>query len=411
MRPISRFFTTTTAIFGSFWLFSPSSGQDLSTLVGARDPFGLDRVFSFGLGEGAIPGLSTDIKGGVGVGISTSVGYDSNFFHAEHNAESEFIAALTPSVFYNSDPEGGAPTVFSATYNPSYNAYLHHSDLDRFNQSADASLVVRGSRTTLSFVGGYHQISGTDRLAGKFVEGALFNLGLQGSYQLAPRTSLNAGATYSTSTYFTGSIESAEVIGANVGAFWAATERFSLGPAFSYSTTKSDNIGTRDSTSVMAQANYQASEKIHVSGSLGAQFSSNSRDSGGSTAGLTGGLDATYAIDERWAWNASVQYVTVPAPAQTNYVVKDLSMSTRLSRQLKIGVASAGVNYTVSNFESVGPVNSGIGNDRNVSLFLGYSRGFLNDRLGFESTASYLVDRGQTDWNQLLVNMSLHLNF
>lgn len=411
MRSISRFFTTTTAVFGSVWLFSSTNGQDLSTLVGARDPFGLDRVFSFGIGGGVLPGITSDIKGGVGLGISSSVGYNSNFFQDEHNGQSEFTATLTPSITYTSDPEGGAPTMFSASYNPSYNAYLHHSDLNRFNQSADAALVVRGSRTTLSLVGGYQQISGTDRLAGQFVEGALLNFGLQGSYQLAPRTSLNAGANYSTTTYFTGSSVGAEVFGANAGASWAATERFSFGPAFSYSTTKSDNIGMRDSSSVSVQANYQASEKIHVSGSLGVQFSSNSRDSGSTTAGLTGGLDAIYVIDERWAWNASVQYVTVPSPTQENYVVKDLSLSTGLSRQLKIGVVTAGVNSSLSKYESVGAVSSAIDNDRNLSLNLGYSRGFLNDRLGFSSSVSYVVDRGQTDWDQVLVNMSLHLNF
>lgn len=413
MRSQSLLPNRAAAAFAGLWLLVPrlADGQEISSLVGARDPFGLDRVFSFGTGGGPIPGIASDLKGGLSFGFSSSTIYDSNIFHDEDDPQSSVSSNFSPSINYVSDPEGGAEFSLSAYYTPTYSAYWNDQDLSSYQNSGGVSLTARGGRTTLSLVGGYSEIAGTDRLAGEFVEGALLNLSVQGGYQLAPRTSVSGGMSYSTTYYSSGSSVAADVFGANIGGFWAATERFSFGPALSYSTSESDNIGKRKSWSASFQANYQAGERIHVAGSLGVQWSTNSRESGSSDASLTGGLDAVYTINELWSWNASIQYVTVPSPTEMNYAVNNLSLSTGVSRQLRIGTASAGLNYTVSDYQSVGPVASELGNDRYTNVFLSYQRGFLNDRLGFNSSIEYGLDRGQSEWEQVLISLGLSVSF
>jgi hypothetical protein len=413
MRSSSIFLKRSAAALAGVWFLAPrlAEGQELSTQVGARDPFGLDRAFSFGTGGGAIPGISTDLKAGVTMGVAASTVYNSNIFNSDDDPQGSVFSNFSSNIAYSSDPEGGADIVFNAFYTPTYSAYWDDQDLSSFQNSGGMSLAVTGGRTTLSLTGGYSEVAGTDRLAGEFVNGALLSLALQGGYQLAPRTSVNAGATYSSTYYSSGASVAADVRGANAGAFWAATERFSFGPAISYSSSESDNIGKRDTWSATVQANYQAGEKIHVAGSLGTQWSNNSRDPGSSDAGLTGGLDATYNIDERWSWNGSVQYVTVPSPTEMNYAVNNLSLSTGVSRNLDIGTASAGISYTVSDYQSVGPVASELGNERFSSVYLGYQRGFLNDRLGFNSSIRYSLNRGQTEWNQIVISLGLSMSF
>ncbi len=222
---------------------------------------------------------------------------------------------------------------------------------------------------------------------------------------------MSGGLSASTTTYQTSTSTGADIYSANVGAFWSATERFSFGPAFSCSTTKSDNTGTRESESASVQANYMVSEKVHIGGSLGLQWSQNSRASSNSSASLTGGLNASYIINELWSCGASVQHVNVPAPSQQNYIVNDLSMGATLTRQLKIGSISGGFNHSISSYESVGPVLADLSDEKYSSVFLSYQRGFLNDRLGFNSSINYALNRGTTDWEQVLVSVGLSVQF
>ncbi len=394
-----------------FASFPSASGQDISTLVGLRDPFNLDSLFSFG-GGGVLPGVSQGLKGGISAGIATSTIYDSNLFLDETGQQGSVSSAISPSVSYISDPEGGARYSISAAYLPSYSIYYDDPDLNQFHNSGSVSFAAQGSRTTISLIGAYSQISGTDRLARQFVNGALFNVAIQGGYQLAPRTSVNAGASVSKSYYSgSGSVEGADVYGANAGAFWAATERLSFGPAMTYSTSESPNIGKRESWSFSGQANYLVDERIHIAGSLGVQWSQYSRESGGSPAGLTGGFDASYQLSELWSLSGSIVYVTVPSPSDLNFVVNDLTYSAAVSRQLRIGSLAAGANYTLSDYSSVGPTGAGIETDARASVFVSYGRAFLHERLGFNSNLSYSVNSGRFDYDQVTASVGVNVSF
>ena len=281
-------------------------------------------------------------------------------------------------------------------------------------------MVLTGSRTTISAYAGYSQDSGTDRLAGGFFTGSSLSLGLQGSYQLGPRTSVFAGWSTSLSDYGNG--EDGTGGGAdsavgfdnhsfNVGGFWAATERFSFGPSFSYSTSTSDNTGSRDSWGFSLQANYKAAERIQLGGSLGFQYSENSREQDSGNFNLTGSLNASYQINELWSWGNSIQSGIVPSPAQTNYVINNWSVSSSLNRALLIGSAGIGVDLQFSSFDTVGPTGVLQNDENNYGVVLSYQRPLFDDRVGFNSSLRYSFNDGDSNWSQIQINAGLSMQF
>ncbi|MES2925090.1 MAG: hypothetical protein V4819_26280 [Verrucomicrobiota bacterium] len=388
--------------------------QNFTIRSGYLNPFGVNGPLPFGKPLDTADGIG--LKGGFNTAISLNSAYDSNFLQSENDPESEFSLSLTPSVFYTSDPEGGARIVMTGGYTPSANVYLNNSDFSGVDQSGNVSLIVSGSRTTISAYAGYGEDSGTDRFAGGFLTGSALSVGLQGSYQLAPRTSISAGWS-SAITEYGGEYGENSAVGfnghsVNLGGFWAATERFGLGPSLTYSTDSSDNTGGSNSWGASLQANYKAAERIQLSGSLGTQYSVYSRESGSGGFNLTGSFNASWQIDEIWSWSGSIQSGIVPSPIYTNYVINSWSISSSLNRSLSSGSAGLGLNMDFSNFESVGPTG-GVTQDaqENVSLFLNYSRPLFRDRVGFNASIQYTLNSGDSDWQQILLSAGLSKSF
>ncbi len=176
-------------LLGAFPLTSEvSPGQNLTLQVANVEPFALIGV----RGDQSILnlGMEKGLKGDVAYGASLNSAYDSNFFLREDNPESEFSTILAPWIKYQSDPEGGAPISLTANYSPVARAYWHNSDFNDVDQSGSGSLTFTGSKSTVSLFARYDELAGTDRLTGEFVNGYVLSAGIQGSHQIAPRTSL-----------------------------------------------------------------------------------------------------------------------------------------------------------------------------------------------------------------------------
>jgi hypothetical protein len=393
-----------------------ANAQNFTARTADLDPFGVNGPLPFGT---AFEGLTGGgIKGGFSAGISLQSTYDSNFFLTEDDPESDITFSLAPAFTYTTDPEGGARAVISASYQPVANAYLENSDLNSFDQSGSVSMVVSGSRTVISAYAGYSQQSGADRLAGGFFTGSALSVGLRGSYQLAPRTSVFGSLSASSTEYSNGatpdgdsSAEGYDSYSANIGGFWSATERFSLGPSFSYSTTDSGITGTRDSWGFAVQASYKAAERIQLAASLGVQHSENSRESDDDGFNLTGGLNASYQINELWTWGASIQSGVVPSPTQSDYLINNWSFSSSLNRQLLIGSAGFGLSFDSSNYESVGPTAGSQDSEEYFSAFLSYQRPLFNERVGFNTSLRYSFNNGQNEWSQIQLSAGLSTQF
>jgi hypothetical protein len=387
---------------------STANAQNFTTLVADLQPLSLIGMTS---SAGSMVGLDQGLKGGFSFGLGVKSSYDSNFLLDENATEDEWEADLLPQIRYFTDPEGGAPIAVSADYSPSYRSYLNHSALDGFDQSGGVTMKIEGSKTRITAYAKYSEVAGTDRLIGQFVNASILSAGLQASYQVAPKTSISSSLTASQSDYSSSSVVGSEIYTAQVGGFWAATERFSFGPSIRYSMTKSDLTGDRDAWALLMQARYQVGERIAVSGSLGAEATKNSRDAGNDAVKMTGDLTANYTINELWAWRNSVRYVTVPSPTTVNYVVNNLMISSELNRQFLKATAGLGMELNVSDYTGVGTVTETPLAEDNYSVFLSYHRTIFTERLAMDSRVRYTVNNGSTDWDQFLVTLGLNLEF
>jgi hypothetical protein len=374
-----------------------------SKVVGINAISPIGEVFESTTGQG--------FKGGFSYGLGVDSIYDSNFFLTEDNPESELGINFAPWISYGTDPEGGADFSMTANYRPVIQTYMENPDYNGMDHSGDVSMRIKGAKTVISAHVNYDQNSGTDQIIGEFVNESLFSAGIDGSYQIAPRTSLSASLTASMSDYDNDSIEGSEIYTAYIGGYWSATERFSVGPAIRYVTTKSDNTGTRDSWEFLVQTQYRLREKIQLAASLGVEYSTNSRDEGDGSIGMTGSLVGSYAISEKLEWVGSIRYITVPSPSDVDYVINNLMISTALNRQLLRGAVSLGIDLNLANYEQVGSVSTTLEDDNTMGAFLSYNRQLFLERLNFYSKILYVINSGQEDWSQVQVSIGLGIQF
>ena len=411
LRPPSQSITRTAfAIIGmSIPMAAEGLAQNFTTRVADLVPLGLGGISP--LVDGMDFGFTEGLKGGFSYGIAAETVYDSNFFLEEDDTNNELTANLTPRLTYVTDPEGGARVAVVANYLPTFRAYVNNSDLNGVDHTGDISARVAGAKTEIVGYFRYNEVSATDRLTGQFINGSLINSGLDVSYQVAPRTSLYGSLTASSSDYGTSAFAGSDIYTARFGGKWSATDRFRFGPSIQYTQTESDNTGSRDAWALLMEAEYRVGERIQIIGSAGLEHATVSRSSEDDTLGFTGGLTANYALTERWMWTSAIRYVTVPSPAELNYVINNLTVSTGLDRQLLRANVGFGLELNISDYEGVGPVGVPIPTEDNFSAFMSYRRTLFTERLIFESRLRYSVNDGQEDWEQVQLSAALQLQF
>lgn len=392
----------------------PSFGSNFASRLADAIPvagFTGSPLSGSGLVLGPEQELTQGLKGGFLYGAGLSTTYDSNFSLSENDPESELITSLSGVVTYFSDPEGGAPVSIVANYSPNAQFFLENPDNDGIDQSGGAKMTFTGGKTVASAYANVSQNSGTDPLIGEFVSETLVSAGVEGSYQVAPRTSVSGSIAAATSDYGLNTVEGSNMYSSFLTGSWAATEYFSFGPEIQFSRSTSDNAGTRDSWQFLMQGQYQVGERIQVSGSIGLDYATDSRDDGSASTGLAGNFNANYSINEKLSWSGSVLYVTVPAPDEVDYVIDNLTISTSLSRKLLRATVDAGVALNVASYEAVGPTATSLDDDNNLNLFVTYSRSIFLDRVSLVGSAFYSVNDGQSDWNQFQLSLALNAQF
>lgn len=388
-----------------------AAAQDFSLRVAEADWALRDGILPEGLRGALDPTLGGVLKGQVSTAVSASAAYDSNInLSAEGAEQDDVIFSLTPSIFYTSDPEGGAQWVAEGYYAPSYQTYLDRNELGRFNHSGGVSLRTSGARTTLNGFFNLAQASGADRLTDSYSEATIVTTGVAASYELAPRTSVFARMSYGTSSYATDQ-QGSERYSLQLGGSWAATELLKIGPALRYSRVVSDGTGTRTAIGALMHLSYVVSERIDLSSSFGFESVENSRSSNDSQVRATGDLRVSYAIDERWSSRASIRYANVPSPESRNYLVNDLTLQAALTRTLVYGSLSAGASYGTEEYQEVGPVSSDLRTEDFMSVFLSYQRPVFNERAGFFSSINYSRSEGNREWSRWLLSAGLSVQF
>ncbi|MGL4401821.1 MAG: hypothetical protein ACRCXD_18320 [Luteolibacter sp.] len=415
--------TTATAAAVFFNIACGLSAQNFTSSSANLNPFGVNGPLPFGEVPDFGDGLA--LKGGFAYGVELSSTYDSNVLLSENDPESDMSLGVSPSVSYTSDPEGGASVVILANYEPSASASLSNSDYNSFDQTGNVSIIVAGSRTTLSAFAGVLQESGADSLVASqgFFTGTAYSLGLQGKYQLAPRTTVRAGwstlitdygESEGNSSSGSGSAEGVNESTVFVSGLWAATERLSFGPRLAYSEESSDIVEDFTTWELSMVGRYELTERIRLAASVGMQYSDYSEEGQSEGFSPSGSLNAIYQIDELWSWRSSIQSSLTPSPTDGSYAINGWSISTLLNRQLLVGSAGIGLNLDFSNFDRVGPTGSFSETQnaqQNLGLLMNYRRPLFMDRVDFITSFIFRQNFGDEEWSQIVLKAGLNMSF
>lgn len=402
---------TATLLGGLLLLATRGAAQDFTLRVTGADralrdgilPDSLDRLFD-PRGEG--------FKGGLYAALGVDVTYNSNLFLTESDEQDEWIFGITPSLYYTTDPEGGARCLVTAYYTPTQQIYCHNSDFNRFNNALGGSVVFTGSRTEVAVFADYYEYSGSDRFSGGFIEGSAVRYGVRGSYQLAPRTQLHASVTGATSDYEEAGQSGSDSYVATLGARWAATERLRFGPTLRLSSSEGSTTGTREAVALLFDASYLWTDRIDVSLAVGPDFYEYSRPGGGDGVDLYIDFAANYVINERWTWRSGIHYGAVPSPTEMNTAVTDYGITTSLVRQLLHGSIEGGARYHISDYEqAVEAVGDTVQDEDFYELFLTYRRSLWRERVDLHASVIYGSNDGQQDWSQWQVIVGLQARF
>lgn len=384
-------------------LAASSIAQDFSLRVGDGD-----RVLTDSLLPAEALG---NLKGGFYLGVDGSVTYDSNFFIDEDYTRSELTTAIAPWVVYRTDPEGGAEFSVEARYSPVFRTYLENSDLTGVDQTGSISLKYAGARTGITIYADYAEVSMADRIASGFIQGSILSYGINGSYQLAPRTALLGSWSASKSEYDSGGRTGADVYTSEIAGLWDATERLRFGPALRHTLTESDSTGERDAIAVLVKTRYQWGEKVMLAASGGVEFSKNSRLGGGRESGLTGAFSADYKLSDRWTLRGAMRYATVPSPNNLNLLVNDLSFNAAIIRYFGPSSLEFGFGIGSSEYEEVGAIVAVRQDDEYLSTYLAYRRKIFAERATFDASIRCSTNDGQKDWSQWQLSTGLSLEF
>lgn len=389
------------------------SGQDLSRDFSLRLA-GADRMMREGiipeslLGALLDPTMEGAIKGQVAYSLSTIAIYTSNASLAL-GGDSDLILSLNPAAYYTTDPEGGARFVITAYYAPSYQHYFEDSSRGGFNQNGGISFATSGARASVGAFVNLAQSTGADRIVGGYSEATIFSSGLSASYQVAPRTNVWSILTAAHSDYSGGGAGS-DLFSGEFGANWAASERLSIGPSLRHTRAEADTTGVRSATGILFNAGFDATEKIILRASIGAEMVDHSRLHGSSDPSLTGDFSLEYRLNEMWSTSASIRYANIPAPRDAGFVVNDLSLNAAVSRTLLHGSLSVGAGYGISSYERVDPMAAFRGNDETLNLFGSYNRSLPWEGVSFFSSVNYAQSFSR-DWKQWGVSTGFSISF
>lgn len=409
-QPQHHVLTTAIAVISlSIATFPLAGAASLITQLATSTNLGLSGMSTEPWGNG----LSTisPTKGVISTAIGLASQYDSNFFLDEHHPRDEFTTMLSPKIHYSSDPEGGAPITINADYEANARFYAENSDLDGVNHRGGLMAKIEGTRSAITAEAQYRSTAATDSLTGTFVTTGLTSVRLLGTYQVAPKTSFYLGLSNDSSTYDSAGFVSYQTMSGQTGFFWSADERFSMGPSLSYSSMQSDNTGNHDTGTVSIQTLYKLAESVQILASIGMNQAINEAEFSNRHAGLTGYLAAYYEINPLWTWESSLQHVTTPSATQSDYLVNDLSVSTRIMRKFTASTASLGVLFEMQSYEALMDFPNALVDDSRSEIFIGYQKPIFNGRAEIKSNARYGLNHGNTEWEQFQLTAEISVNF
>ena len=357
------------------------------------------------------------LPGGFVFTAETWADYDSNVTLSE-DAEGEFFSFnLQPTFIYTTRTLGRARNNLSIYYSPIARIYLGDANLNAYDHSGGIRYVYRGNKLTFNSFAEYLEYSGPDRLVGAFSEGNILRIGAGASYRIAPRTTLFATVSHSESelNVIEGDnarpLSDATLFRSEFGAFWSKSDRLAFGPSVLYERSDSDLGGKREAYTLNANATYAWTERIDLRATVGVGFANLDRNANGDNLDLRADVSLRYFLSERWFFNSSLSYRTLPSPIQGANYINDFVFRIAAERTLDRGSLLAGAELAYTDFDGTTSL-AGIRNRGSLwAVFTGYNRPLANERALWSSSIRYSQSYGDISWERLEIRTGITVTF
>jgi hypothetical protein len=234
--------------------------------------------------------------------FSTSALYDGNVFLSEDGQESDFIITASPGIMAR---VGNAETPFYLTADYTLGAvfFTDNSDENSINHNGKLQLDWRGARTSVGFRLGVENDSGTSIDATDRVRRTGYNAGLQTRFAYSDKFSADLNADFRRSYY--DDLIGSQDYGAQAYVNYHLTPKVTLGLGGGFSVAEVETGRTQHSENISMRANWVATGKLTVEGTLGVGFYQFNNDEPDSVAPL-GSLRVTYVATQKLTFSGDV---------------------------------------------------------------------------------------------------------
>jgi hypothetical protein len=288
-------------------------------------------------------GLGTSLSGVYST--NPTMGYTGNGISPSDSGEGDFSMTLGGNLSYGS---GNSDWTYSVAYSGGYSHSFNLEDLSGYSQSASASLSRDGGRWNAMLGLSLSIGSGANRQYQAVVDETSLGISLGGSYEVSPKTSINASLGTSVSIANGGNTSGSDNAGSltgNLAAMWRYSPLLQFGPGLRFSQESGDNGQDRTSVGPTINANYRLSRKISVNGQIGLDFAQ--YDGGTSDPSVSTSIGAAYAISKLWSMNASLSRGAQADMSGTGGFNESTSFNLAAQRRIRKASLSAGLSYAM----------------------------------------------------------------
>jgi hypothetical protein len=234
--------------------------------------------------------------------FSTSALYDGNVFLSEEGQDSDFIITASPGLTARIG-NAETPLYLTADYTLGAIFFTENSDENSINHNARLDLDWRGARTSAGFRLGIENDSGTSIDATDRVRRTSISAGLQGHYTHSEKFSADLNADYRRSYYE--DLIGAQDYGVQTYVNYHLTPKISLGLGGGFTVSEVETGRTQHSENISMRANWTATPKLSIEGTLGVGFYQFSDDQPDAVAPVAS-LRATYVATQKLTFSGDV---------------------------------------------------------------------------------------------------------
>lgn len=236
-------------------------------------------------------------------------------------------------------PGGNLIRSFNAVAGGSYMTYTENSEFSGWN--ANVGLATSYAIGSLSGALNLRadQMNAADRLVGGFSVSRNYLAGLTGNYDVSDKTRLTASLDmvvidFLQQGYQEEAYNGNSTLRATVGANYAVTTKTRLGASYMWSSAKREDESAWGFSSLNATAEWTATAKTRISGSIGRQVSSLDGVETGDGPGWVGSLTGSWQATDRMALTIGFTRSTAAAAVGGNGGMTFNTVSAGLSRTL-----------------------------------------------------------------------------